>query len=192
MQYAKLETAPTTDMDYCFVGRILHSDTCDIRISDGDKIGPRYPGDPFSVKVHFDVEFPGVKVPTLIGNTRSLLIVSAQSVAFFEKHLNLGDHEAFPFSLVHHKGRVHSRDYVFLNPVGSHDVADPSSAFVRYKSGGIYDCGKWILVKDKLQGLPDLIRPKELTTVYLVSERFIELVEKHGMTNFEFTHLQHV
>ncbi len=192
MRYAKLVTAPTTNLDYCFAGRILHSETCDIRISDGDKIGTRYPGDPFSVEVHFDPEIPGVKLPTLIGNTRSLLMVSAQAVALFEKHLDLGDHESFPFSLVNHKGRVHSKDYVFLNPVGSHDVADPSSAFVRFRSGRIYKCGKWILVEAKLQGLPDLIRPCELTTVYLVSERFIALVEEHRLTNFQFEHLQHV
>jgi len=179
-------------MDNCFAGKIAHSETCAGRMSHGASVGTLYPGDPFSVEVHFDPEIPGVKLPTLIGNTRTLLIVSAQALALFEKHLNLGEHESFPFSLINHKGRVHSKDYVFLNPVGSHNVADSSSAFVRFRSGGIYDCGKWILVEAKLEGLPDLIRPRELSKEYLVSERFIKLVEEHGLTNFEFEQLEHV
>jgi hypothetical protein len=192
MRYSKLTTAPTTNLDYCFAGKILHSDTCAGRMSHGGRIGDRYPSDPFSVEVHFDTDFPGVKLPTLIGNTQKLLMLPAQAVALFEKDLVLGEHESFSFSLINHKGRVHSKDYVFFNPIGAHDVADPRSGFVRFRSGGIYACGKWVLVESKLQGLPDVIRPLEVPKVYLVSERFIALVEKHGLTNFEFESLQHV
>lgn len=185
MNYSRLVTLLVSDLDYCFVGRIHGADSTELLMSDGQRVGAAYPADPFSVEVHFDPEFPGLKLPSILGNTRKLVILSKQALELFETHLDLGEHETFPFSLVNHKGRVHSTDYVFLNPIGSHDVAHPSSAFVRYPSGGIYECGKWILVASKLQGLPDIIRPAELPSHYLVSQRFMDLVKEHKLTNFE-------
>jgi hypothetical protein len=185
MNYARLVTLLVSDLDYCFVGRIQGADSTELLISDGDRVGGAYPADPFSVEVHFDPEFPGLKLPSIIGNTRKLVILSRQALELFEKHLDLGEHAAFPFSLHNHKGRVHSKDYVFFNPIGTHDVAHPSSAFVRFSDGDIYDCGKWILVASKLQGLPDIIRPAELPSHYLVSQRFMDLVKEHKLTNFE-------
>lgn len=187
MKYQRLVTVVTTDPDYCFAGRIEDADGCELKCTDGRPVAHEWPSDPFSVKVNLDRDFRGVKLPSLIGNTRSLLMLHREVVDLFEKELDLGEHERLPFSLVNHKGRTHSKDYVFLNPLGAVDIAAPSSDFMRYPSGGIYGCKAWVLVAAKLKGLPDLVRPKEVPTHYMVSERLLELVAKHELTNFEVT-----
>jgi hypothetical protein len=192
MRYARLKTLLTDDMDYCFCGPIENAESCDIGLSKGDRVGTSYPRDPFSVKVRLDPDFPGLKLPSILGNTRKLLALSSEAAALFEKHLELGEHESFPFTLVNHKGRVHSKDYVFLNPIGSFDVADPSSDFLRFPSGGIYGCRKWVLKASKLKGLPDILRPRESPVYYLASERVVALVKEHRLTNFQLEALAHV
>ncbi len=192
MRYSRLVTLLTADMDYCFCGEVRNAQACDIGLSRGKRIGAEYPSDPFSVTAHLDPDFPGVKLPSIIGNTRKLLMLSRQAVALFEKHLDLGEHEAFPFSLVNHKGRIHSKDYVFFNPIGAFDVADPSSEFLRYPSGGIYGCKKWVLTSSRLRGIPDIVRPRESPVYYLVSERLVALVQEHRLTNFQLEPVAHV
>lgn len=186
MNYAKLNTVVTSNLDYCFAGSIRDSDACEIRLAKGGRVGGNYPPDPFSVKVHFDRDFPGLKLPSLIGNTRALLILSKETSELFKQHLNLGDYEEFPFSLINHKGRVHSRDYVFFNPLGTYDVAAPESDFVRYPDGGIYACKRWVMVASKLSEVPDILRPAEVPKHYLVSQRLVDLVDRFRLSNFEF------
>lgn len=105
----------------------------------------------------------------------------------------LGTRETFSFALINHKGRVHSKDYVFLNPIGAFDVAHTSSEFLRYpKSGGIYGCKKWVLDTAKLKDLPDILRPVQVRPHYFASERVVALVKEHGLTNFQLDPVEHV
>jgi hypothetical protein len=186
MRYVELPTTVTSNMDFCFAGKIVNSDTREIEISNGEAVAKVYPADPYTVEVHFHEDFAGVKMPSLIGNTSGLLMLHREVIAAFEAKLDLGPHEVLPFSLVNHKGRVHSKDYRFYNPLGTHDVASPRSQFLRYKkSGAVYDCEEWVLQASKLVGIPDLVRPKEVANTYFVSERLIALVSEQGFTNFE-------
>lgn len=186
MTYARLVTVLVDRPEYCVCGSIRDAEACELRLARGEPVGDRYPKDPFSVKAHLDPDFPGVKLPSIIGNTRGLLMLSRAAVELFEKGLDLRDHEAFPFTLVNHKGRVHSKDYVFLNPLGAFDVAHGRAELLRYPSGGVYGCRRWVFASSKLRDLPDLFRAREHPRDCFASERLVALVREHGLTNFEF------
>lgn len=192
MKYARLDSCPTEDLAWCFAGTITHESTNWFR--DGEPIGDRYPEDPTEVTVDLDADFPGIKLPDMIGNAQRLLMFSTKARdAFTEAKLDLGPHDLCPFALLNHKGREHSTDYAFVSPHGGHEIAHAASDFLRYnKSQKIYGCKRWVLAANKLDALPDLIRAEEMRQAYFVSERFIEVVRGRELTNFHFTELQHV
>lgn len=191
MKYARLGTCPTTNLDYCFV-KVTHESS--LWLSSGDPIGDRYPADPFAVEIALDPDFPGIAPPDLIGNTRGLLILSARArQAFAAADLDLGPCDVCPFTLINHKGRVHSRDYAFVSPLGGHEIAHPSSDFERYtRSQMIYGCKRWVLDTNKLVGKPDLLRAAELPEHYFASERLVGVVRAEGLTNFELFDVDHI
>ena len=63
---------------------------------------------------------PGVKLPSLIGNTISYLIVNAEMKDTIIEYCpeDEVDIEILPFTLINHKKRVHSKDYWIINPIG--------------------------------------------------------------------------
>lgn len=191
MKFVRLGTVTTNDPDLCFV-RVTHESA--LWLSGGDPIGDRYPDDPLSVRIDLDPDFPGIKLPDLIGNTRGLLILSAKARdAFAAAELDLGPCDVCPFTLVNHKGRVHSTDYAFVNPLGGHDIAHPSSDFQRYtRSQQIYGCKRWVLDTNKLVDKPDLLRAEQVRKHYFVSERLVEVIRAEGLTNFELFDVDHV
>lgn len=192
MKYARLGTVSTDNPEFCFVGSVSHD--ASTWLGRGEPVGDRYPTDPLSVEIPLDPDFPGVELPDLIGNTRGLLILSAKArEAFAAAELELGPCEVCRFTLVNHKGRVHSTDYAFVNPLGGHDIAHPSSDFMRYtRSQQIYGCKRWVLDANKLVGKPDLLRAEQVRKHYFVSERLVEVIRSEGLTNFELSNVDHV
>jgi hypothetical protein len=190
MKYARLGTCTTNDPDFCFV-KVNHPSA--LWLSSGDPIEDRYPADPYDVSIELDPDFMGVRLPDLIGNTRGLLILSAKARAVFAAAgLDLGPCDVCPFTLVNHKGRVHSKDYAFVSPLGGHDIAHPASDFERYtRSQQIYGCKRWVLDTNKLVGRPDLLRAEQLREHYFVSERLVGVVRAEGLTNFELFDVAH-
>lgn len=183
-KYWRLVTSPIDNPVYCRIGKVLQAETCELAISEGEAVTGEYPADPFTVEAHFSAEC-GLQLPSLISNSMSLVVLHRRVVELFAKGLDLGKHEALPFTLVNHKGRAHSKEYVFLNPVGTHDVASPHSEFMRFDDGEIYGCEHWVLSAKKLVAVPDILRPTEVANEYLVSDRLLALVEQHALTNFK-------
>jgi len=190
-KYFRLNTAPTTDPDYCFAKTTKERGR--LQLKSGKPVGDRYPDDPLSFEINLDLDFPGIKLPDLIGNAQSFLMLSARArEAFAAAELDFAPCEEHAFSLINHKGRVHSIEYAFVNPLGTHDIAHPTSDFMRYKkSQEIYGCKRWILDTNKLLGKPDLVRAREVPGHYFVSERLVEIIHSAGLTNFELTDLVH-
>lgn len=192
MRYRRLVTCTISDLSWCFVGSVTHDSSS--WLARGEPIEDQYPDDPFEVNIPLDPDVRGVRLPDLIGNTRGLLILSAKArEAFATAELDLGAIETRAFSLVSHEGRVHSKDYAFVNPLGGHDIAHPDSVFQRYeRSQDVYGCTGWVLDGFKLEGKPDLLRAQEVRKHYFVSERLVDVVRRRGLTNFEFLEVDHV
>lgn len=191
-RYARLDTCPTSEPDYCFAATTTERGR--LQLKSGKPVGDRYPDDPLSFHIHLDPDFTGVKLPDLLGNTQGFLMLSARARdAFAAAKLELGPCDVHPFTLINHKGRVHSTDYAFVNPLGSYDIAHPASNFVRYaKSQEIYGCKRWVLDTNKLEDKPDLLRAQQVPKHYFVSERLEQVIRGEGLTNFELTELEHL
>ncbi len=137
-----------------------------------------YPSNFFEVTLKLGENYPGLLLPSFIGNTDSLLILHQETLKLFEE-FDIGEYQAFPFTLLNHKDQVHSKEYVFLNPLGAKECLDLE----------LSGADKIVLDKAKLDQAPDLFRPLEMKYEYIYSERLVKAIEEKGLTNFLFKKL---
>lgn len=188
MDYWTVNLAPRRDRDFCFLGR-GPSDEDDLQawMSMGRSVAASY-GDP--LEFHFEEHSPGMQLPSLLGNTRSLFMV-ARAVKDAIAALSTGPIEFLPFVLFNHKGRLASRDYFIVNPLGSFDAIDPDRSVIeRRATGSVRLKGLPVLRRDKLDQAPDLFRIPENLFDHVVSDRFIDALRPLKPTNVLLTKLQ--
>jgi hypothetical protein len=179
--------------EYCLAGAITNDHAARFDLATGTPTRSRYPADELDVQVHFDPDHRGLQLPTILSNYSGLLMLEHHAAKQLLAELELGPTEQFRFTLINHKGRTCAPQYVFLNPIGDHDIAHPSSAFLRFEtSGNIYDCDRWVLDHRKLAGLPDLVRARSLPRAYFVSSRFVDYVQANKLSNFHFEAVEHI
>jgi len=180
----------STDALWCTATRFINDEWSVPMIATGLAAASHYPTSPLDVEAQFDPDDPRVALSTLVRNLRALLILEETAANELREHLDLGPIEQFRFTLLNHKGRVVKTQYVFLNPLGAHDIAHPRSELLCFEtSGNAYACERWVLDCRKLEAIPnrpDIIRPACLPRTYFVSPRFVEFVRERGYTNFHF------
>lgn len=188
-----LDSSRSLDPNFCFAGTVTHDRAARFDLATGKPARARYPEDPLEVEVHFDEDHPGVALPDLISNYSSLLMLREATAKQLCAELDLGETEQLRFTLINHKRRVCKAQYVFLNPLGDHEIAHPSSEFLRFEtSATIYACERWVLDSRKLDGLPDLVRARSLPRACFVSPRFVEWVRAHEASNFAFEDVEQI
>lgn len=154
------------------------------RMTEGTPIADRYPDDPGAVRLALDPSVPGLRPGSFVGNTGGLVIVHREVAEAFEAELTLGDHEVLPLTIVDHKGRDLSRDYVFFSPLGAVDVLDAdASVFRRYHDGEIAEVTRAVVSAEKLAAAPDVFRLAEDPYEVFLTGRAAALVEARGFTN---------
>ena len=188
MQYFRLE--PLADYgrgEYCFV-----DDTPDgiatrwHRLASGLPFDNEYPTDPAEVTLKLGADYPGLRLPSFIGNTPGMLVVSSAAADVMQA-ANVGRMERLPFTLLDHKQRVHSRDYVFINPLERRDALNLEHSEVRRgRKGDIRDVTTMVLDRTKEHEFIDLFRLGEDPSFYLVSETMVTALRQSGATNFNF------
>jgi hypothetical protein len=175
--------------DYCF------SDNEPVPIGSydlisGARLADEYPAGLDKVTLKLGDDYPGLELPSLIGNTDNMLIVHRDLAAAIRSH-EVGEVELLPFTLLNHKGRVHSTEYVFLNPVGTRDCLDMErSECKRHKSGKIMAMLKYVLSRKKLKDAPNLFRPQETPARYIFSGELVDALRKRKFTNLVFEELE--
>jgi hypothetical protein len=173
--------------DYCYSNHTPDGiGTRWYRLANGVPFGDEYPETADDVRLRLGDDYPGLKLPSFIGNTARMLVVQEKAAATILSH-NVGQVERLPFVLIDHKGRVHSRDYVFLNPLEQIECLNLEASEVRKsRKGEIKDVIKMVLDKNKERDFLDLFRLAEKPNVYLFSERVVSALEAGGSTNFVF------
>ena len=157
------------------------------KMTKGLSVAEKYPEDPYSVELSLDSDYTGLKLASFIGNTGGLVILDKEVATFLENHLTLGDTERFSFTLMNEKGRVHSKDYVFFNILGSWDCLDlERSEIDADEDGYVYSIDKVVLDARKLEEAPDIIRIQEDPARVLFSQRAVDVIREQGFTNFHF------
>ena len=176
--------------DYCFADGVPQiKGTHWTRLRLGRPFGEDYPKDISDVTYKMSPD-DGLKKTSFLANTQSILAV-AKSVADVIMKFKIGPIEVLPFLLINPKGRVHSNDYVFLNPLQLYDAVHEKQSKILYHSDGrLLSVDKLVLDANKLDDAPDLFRLKQAPDHYIFSKRLVEAFSKHQFVNFKFDKLK--
>ena len=188
----KLLNCVTDDKVYCFAEPRPRGAYAPVyRMTRGESIASKYPDDQYSVELHLDEDRQGLKLPSFVGNTGKLIILQKDVARYIQDNSTLGPVETFAFTLINHKGRVHSKDYVFFSPLGTQDCLDlDRSEMRRWTDGSIQNVSRIVLDLLKLVDAPDVVRIRESASDVLFSVELVETIEAQGFTNFKFNDVE--
>jgi hypothetical protein len=129
----------------------------------GGSLKEVYPANPFDVVMRLDEDHPKhIKKGSFIGNPDNYLMVDRPVVEELRQYV-LGEVEFWPFTLLDHSGRVHSRDYCFVSPVFPFDALHPEKSEIERDSDGtVVGVDSIVLDKNKLENAPDLFRINDI------------------------------
>ena len=191
MRYFKID--PLGDehqTEFCFADTGPKGGIDAYDLSTGGRIADQYPAGFGDVLLKLSEDSPGLELPSFIGNTNSLLIVSHQAASVILSR-EVGEIELIPFKLVNHKGRIHSIDYRFLNLIGSVDCLDvESSECIRFTDGTVMKYTRFVLSAAKVVSVPHLFRIRESPVDYVFSEDLVEALRSAHCTNFVVEELE--
>lgn len=145
-----------------------------------------YPKDPFEVKMYLDPGSPlHIRQGDFVSTTNDYVIVS-KAVESELKNYQIGNVDFWPFTLINHKGREHSRDYRFVVPINSFDAINEAASDIdRDANGVVIGVDELILDSDKIAEAPDMFKVNDLG-VMAFSERLTEkLLENYSNFYFE-------
>ena len=128
----------------------------------------------------------GRKLTDLLSNTRNALIASPRLRAIIEQHCKKQSIEYLPFSLLDHRGRLLSKDYVIVNPLGGFDCLDTKASEIEWddeEPGEVIAIEKVVLSARKVRHAPPLFRVKEDGTMYMLNSTLAIDIYNAKLTN---------
>ncbi|WP_083769880.1 imm11 family protein [Hahella chejuensis] len=176
--------------DYCFTIDTPEGGIDSYDLIAGFRLSDEYPDGIEDVILRLEDKFPGLELASFIGNANDMLAFNKEAANIIIS-INQAETEIIPFTLFNPKGRVHSTDYVFVNPVGDWDCVNwKESSCEREDNGDIYSYEKLVFSKEKLQGAPHLFRVRFETNLYLFSEFLANALIEKGHTNLIFEDIE--
>jgi hypothetical protein len=191
MRFYKLNTlGETNDDSLCVLYNSVHGiGFGDVGMRTGERVGAEYPKD---AKIYMSKSNSGIKLSSLLGNTRGFLIVSRDFKAAVEKLC--GDSiEYLPFTLYDHRKRIHSKDYFILNPLGTFDCLDLKKSEIEWDDddpGDILHIEEFVIDRKKAKKLPQLFRVDKDPTTYVVGLKLAQAIYDGDFTNVLWTELR--
>lgn len=180
--YYIIATMPMDNRDYCFLEDTPEgTKAIDYKMATGEPMGADYPADP---RIYMSDDHPGVKLPDLIGNTCNLLIVSRRIKDGIETATPGLQIEYLPVAIYNHKGRLASRHYFIVNPIGTFDCLDLARSTIEWSGKDIVEIEEYVLDPKKIDKAPDLFRIKEDPETYVMSKRLVKVLVPLAPTNF--------
>jgi hypothetical protein len=180
------------DNKYCFVGGKIEGLVGKAKkyLRDGgSSLKDLYPEDPFEVTVNLDKDHQkAISKGDYISTCDQQVMVSQEVEDELKKH-NIGEVEFWPFTLINHKGRVHSKNYRFVVPVHQFDaINEELSEFTRTKNGIVTRISRIVLDNGKLDNAPDMFRINNFGKMAF-SEPLMEILV-NNYSNFVFEKLE--
>lgn len=164
------------------------------RLVRGRSAVDKYPAD---AVVRMEPERPGIKLASLIGNTKRYLIVHRDLDALIRaEHDSRGGRwvlESFPFTLLDHRQRPRSSDYRFVNPLSFVDAVDDTASDIEYFEGDrsmVVGVNRLVLDGTKLIGAPPLFRIPQTPDRYYVDATLHARIAAGPFTNVRFTEVE--
>lgn len=179
MNYFLLNLTPLADKSYCVLGDLPDSVRgLSYRMSRGIAMGKDYPKD---VQWRMSDDFGGIKLPSLVSNIDTILVVERKLKDVFEA--TGVEMECLPFDLINHKGRVASRDYFIVNPLGNLDCLNLEKSDIEWMDDEVVALRKPVLDPDKLKGAPDIFRIKQDREQIVISHQLADALKQVKPTN---------
>jgi len=157
------------------------------RLIRGRAIAAEFPTD---AVVQMSPDRTGLRLGTLIGNTKRFLILHRDAkdliAAEFAARGDRWPIEYLPFTVVNHKGRPHSGDYFFVNPVGTIDCVDHTESQIEYFNGNpnkVMEIRRLVLDPDKLGDIPPLFRLPQAEDRYFLDQGLKARLDGEDFTN---------
>lgn len=173
MHYYRINIMPHHHPEYCFLRDFPEGVGLNrYRLTQGEAFGEEYPADP---RVYMSPKEKGRALPSLVGNTRSMLIVHRDVKETIEAN-NRGPTEYLPLHIYDHRKRLASDEYFVVNPLGAWDCLDLDASVIEYLDGEVVGIETMVLDPEKLDSVPDLFRVREDPSIYLASQRLLERI----------------
>ena len=183
MQFFRLETlGDLNNTDLALTsgppdGMKMHSYT----LARGSPATPVYPKE---ARISLRKDHPGIKLSSLLGNTHNHLVVHSDMKEVIAAHCQGLEVEYLPVDLYDHRKRLYSRDYFFINPIGTRDCLDTVASGVELgPEGGVVRVGEYVLDPKKADALPVLFRIQEAPSTYVVSQVLADALREKGFSN---------
>lgn len=195
MKYYQLESIGAYELpewkDYCSTGGSRFKGFIGAsKFRTGISVKDVYPGDPLDATIQLADDKPGLELPSYISNISGYLLIHKDIYSII-KNFNINNYEALSFTLLNHRNRVHSQDYIALNPLGVKDCLNYDlSEILYFDDNSIRGIEKMVLDKSKVDDNLDLFRIKESPRTYVFSERVVEKLNDFSATNFMFHEMQ--
>jgi len=192
MRFFLLDTLGDTNAeDLCFLGDFIKGIEGDSwRVHHGEPLAPIYPKD---AKLFMNRRDRGVKLCSLIGNERGMLLVSSEFKDLIQKHCEGSNIEILPFTLHDHRKRAHSRDYFLVNPLGTFDCLDFKESDITWdddEPGEVVSIREHVIDKKKAKKAPQLFRFHKDTSTYVIGAELAMDMYEHDLTNIVWTRLR--
>lgn len=151
----------------------------DFYMRQGKRIGGLYPA---NAKVYLDRQTPGTKLESVLGNLCSYLMVSTQTKDVVLS-VCTNEIEVLPFTLYNHKKRVHSKDYVILNPIGTFDCVSRAASQITYEGDEIVGVKTLVFDSNRTGDAPHLFRVPEKPSWYFITDTLARAMKTANLTN---------
>jgi len=183
LAYGLLDTSSLEEPRFCVVDKLPTGKGLDnvdaANPSRGEPAADLYPAD---AHVFMSSRFGGMELADFVSNTRDLLIVHRRVKEVLE-HVNRGETEYLPLAIYNHKRRLASAEYFVVNPLGTYDVLDLKASDIEWDDGDVVDVNKMVLDPKKVKKAPDLFRPNEDPTAYIISKKVATELRKLSPPN---------
>jgi hypothetical protein len=186
MLFFSIDVCPSKDPSFAFMDEApVGTEMDSYRMSKGLPMGDRFPK---KAKVYLQKKSPGTKLPSLIGNTYSFLVVNRPVMEVLRA--TGVPMECLGFTLHDQKKRPLSADYFIVNPLGTFDALHEKKSKVAYEGDDVVGIDKLVLDARKLAEAPDLFRLKEDPYRYVVSHRLADKLKALKPTNVYLEQLE--
>lgn len=187
MDYFRLNLMPTEDEDFCFFRNAPEVERATLyKLKFGKTLGDAASED---ARIYMDDQSPGIKLPSLIGNARSLLIVDS-GVREAIEGAETGPIEFVRLKIYNHRRRLASEDYCIVNPIGGSDCLNFEQSDLKKFSDGSCRVRKAVLDREKVSQAADLFRIEGALTEFVMSHRLVSALKERGVTNFYLRKLE--
>ncbi len=184
MAYFRLNTLGESNPDLCILDGFFEGlQIKSYMVCFGERLGALAPKD---ARIKMTESRTGLKLSSLLGNTKNMLMASQELRAIIEEVCKGVDIEYLPFTIIDHRGRPFSRDYCIVNPIGALDCLDHKASktvWGKQDPTDIVSVEEYVLDPRKVKGAPPLFRIQGNPSELVAGQELIDGFKRKKLTN---------